>query len=130
MDKGAGCVWQEWDSLHELQLTQTSMCHDWSLPAICCSKIAEAAICVGMQPVALGMQAASAPEVAAWLAECKHSLSSPCPSSTHLQVAAKKLDRRLATLGANPLLERGLGDDQVMHTRLCGSRQFRLPLLK
>jgi hypothetical protein len=120
MDKGAGCVWQEWDSLQALQLTQTSMCHDWSLPAIC----------VGMQPVALGMQAASAPEVAAWLAECKHSLSGPCPSSTHLQVAAKKLDRRLATLGANPLLERGLGDDQVIHTRLCGSRQFRLPLLK
>jgi hypothetical protein len=29
------------------------------------------------------------------------------------QVAAKKLDRRLAALGAEPLLERGLGDDQV-----------------
>ena len=28
------------------------------------------------------------------------------------QVAAKKLDRRLAGLGAAPLLERGLGDDQ------------------
>jgi hypothetical protein len=30
-----------------------------------------------------------------------------------VQVAAKKLDRRLAALGAVPLLERGLGDDQV-----------------
>lgn len=30
-----------------------------------------------------------------------------------LQVAAKKLDRRLAALGAVQLLERGLGDDQV-----------------
>jgi sulfite reductase alpha subunit-like flavoprotein len=29
------------------------------------------------------------------------------------QVAAKKLDRRLAALGATALLERGLGDDQV-----------------
>lgn len=27
-------------------------------------------------------------------------------------VVAKKLDRRLAALGASPLLERGLGDDQ------------------
>jgi hypothetical protein len=30
-----------------------------------------------------------------------------------LQVMAKKLDRRLESLGATPLLERGLGDDQV-----------------
>lgn len=30
-----------------------------------------------------------------------------------LQVAAKKLDRRLQALGAAALLERGLGDDQV-----------------
>jgi hypothetical protein len=29
------------------------------------------------------------------------------------QVVAKKLDRRLQALGASPLLERGLGDDQV-----------------
>jgi hypothetical protein len=34
----------------------------------------------------------------------------PCPSLA--QVAAKKLDRRLEGLGALPLLERGLGDDQ------------------
>jgi hypothetical protein len=35
------------------------------------------------------------------------------PRHSHRQSAAKKLDRRLATLGAAPLLERGLGDDQV-----------------
>lgn len=29
-----------------------------------------------------------------------------------MQVVAKKLDRRLQGLGASPLLERGLGDDQ------------------
>ncbi len=37
----------------------------------------------------------------------------------HLQVAAKKLDRRLAALGAIPLLERGLGDDQVTDMLRC-----------
>jgi len=36
------------------------------------------------------------------------SVSCPLP----LQVAAKKLDRRLLDLGALPLLPRGLGDDQ------------------
>jgi len=37
-----------------------------------------------------------------------------------LQVAAKKLDRRLAGLGAAPVIDRGLGDDQVgapLHVR-------------
>jgi hypothetical protein len=29
------------------------------------------------------------------------------------QVAAKKLNRRLSALGASPLLDAGLGDDQV-----------------
>ena len=31
----------------------------------------------------------------------------------HLQVMAKKLDRRLESLGATAVIERGLGDDQV-----------------
>lgn len=35
-------------------------------------------------------------------------------TTTTSQVAAKKLDRRLSALGAAALLERGLGDDQVM----------------
>lgn len=29
-----------------------------------------------------------------------------------LQFVAKKLDKRLSTLGATPIIERGLGDDQ------------------
>lgn len=42
------------------------------------------------------------------------------------QVAAKKLDRRLEALGAAPLLERGLGDDQVRRPQ---QRQAAAPAL-
>jgi hypothetical protein len=48
---------------------------------------------------------------------CEQPYCAPAP----LQVAAKKLDRRLAALGAIPLLERGLGDDQVSDPPLRGA---------